>query len=343
MNRSIFYTTFLLFITLSVQLLAQELVPYRCVDADDLFSSGVQPCKINFENKLDSEVIIYWIDESGASIEYASLPVGESYTQATCISHRWLIADEQGNCLMVFVGAFQNQHASIEDRIIKWNEIPPRLDLKPLLCSTDSALHSLNGDTKTGIYFINKTNQQLKSYWLNYEGKRIFYKTIQPKSGYMQPTYLTHPWVITDENDQCIYTFMSESGSVTNAIIDKLVTSEELLSVGKTFVLEQVYFVQSKSEILTGSYEALDKLYKLLVENAVTIQIEGHTDNQGNPALNLNLSEKRAMEIKKYLVDKGIGANRIMTKGFGGTKPIASNAKEETRKLNRRVEFRIME
>ncbi|WP_254245274.1 OmpA family protein [Hymenobacter sp. BRD67] len=73
----------------------------------------------------------------------------------------------------------------------------------------------------------------------------------------------------------------------------------------------------------------------------VEILIGGHTDNQGDPALNLKLSEDRVNEVKKYLVSKGIDAKRLTTQGFGGTEPIASNDQEETRRFNRRVEFTI--
>jgi outer membrane protein OmpA-like peptidoglycan-associated protein len=58
--------------------------------------------------------------------------------------------------------------------------------------------------------------------------------------------------------------------------------------------------------------------------------------------LNKELSEKRVETIKNYLVSKGIAADRITGKGMGGTKPVASNATEDTRKLNRRVEFTIV-
>ena len=71
------------------------------------------------------------------------------------------------------------------------------------------------------------------------------------------------------------------------------------------------------------------------------IKLEGHTDNQGDPALNLKLSQDRVNEVKKYLVSKGIATSRITTEGFGDTKPLGSNEEEATRKLNRRVEFRV--
>jgi len=73
----------------------------------------------------------------------------------------------------------------------------------------------------------------------------------------------------------------------------------------------------------------------------VEILIGGHTDNQGDPALNLKLSEDRVEAVKKYLVSKGIDAKRLTTQGFGGTQPIANNEQEETRRFNRRVEFTI--
>jgi outer membrane protein OmpA-like peptidoglycan-associated protein len=74
---------------------------------------------------------------------------------------------------------------------------------------------------------------------------------------------------------------------------------------------------------------------------SVHIRLEGHTDNSGVPKHNLRLSKARVESVKEYLVDKGISAKRITGKGYGGTQPIADNTNEETRRLNRRVEFTI--
>ena len=80
----------------------------------------------------------------------------------------------------------------------------------------------------------------------------------------------------------------------------------------------------------------------LLKENpGFKILLEGHTDNQGDWVENLKLSNDRVENVKAYLVLKGIAENRIRTKGWGGTKPLASNLTEERRKLNRRVEFTL--
>jgi hypothetical protein len=69
--------------------------------------------------------------------------------------------------------------------------------------------------------------------------------------------------------------------------------------------------------------------------------IEGHTDNKGGDDYNQKLSESRANAVKKYLVDKGVKAERIIAKGFGLSKPIATNDTAEGREKNRRVEFII--
>ncbi|UYZ62119.1 OmpA family protein [Hymenobacter weizhouensis] len=113
-------------------------------------------------------------------------------------------------------------------------------------------------------------------------------------------------------------------------------------AVGQTIKLNNIFFAQSKYNLRTNSYPELQRLVRTLKDYPqVEIKLEGHTDNQGDPALNVKLSQDRVNEVKKYLVSKGISGNRISTEGFGGSRPIASNDQEETRKLNRRVEFRI--
>jgi len=115
------------------------------------------------------------------------------------------------------------------------------------------------------------------------------------------------------------------------------------LEVGVTVQLPNVLFERSTTELLTASYEELDGVVDLLNENPVMeIELSGHTDNQGSAKLNLELSEDRVDTVILYLVGKGIDRNRLSGKGFGGTRPIASNSGEETRKLNRRVEFTII-
>jgi outer membrane protein OmpA-like peptidoglycan-associated protein len=125
-------------------------------------------------------------------------------------------------------------------------------------------------------------------------------------------------------------------GSLTREIL--LVPAE----VGAKLELPTLIFAQGKFALLPASYAELNRLARTLTDNpTVSIRLEGHTDNQGNADLNQKLSEDRVKEVRRYLVTRGIAEGRISTIGYGGTKPRASNAKEETRKLNRRVEFTI--
>lgn len=114
---------------------------------------------------------------------------------------------------------------------------------------------------------------------------------------------------------------------------------------GQTMVLNNLFFNQSKFNILPASYPELNRIIELMQEYpTMEVIIEGHTDGSDeNMMLNVKLSQERANEVKKYLAEKGqIDTKRIQTKGWGQSKPIASNATEETRKKNRRVEFTIL-
>ena len=114
-------------------------------------------------------------------------------------------------------------------------------------------------------------------------------------------------------------------------------------AVGSSLELPTLIFAQGKYTLLPASYTELNRLARTLQDNpAVNIRLEGHTDNQGRADLNVKLSEERVAEVRRYLVTRGVAEKRISTVGYGGSKPRASNEKEETRKLNRRVEFTIV-
>ena len=72
------------------------------------------------------------------------------------------------------------------------------------------------------------------------------------------------------------------------------------------------------------------------------LAIEGHTDSQGDDAMNLDLSKRRAKRAMDYLISKGISKDRLSSEGFGETRPVADNSTSEGRAQNRRVEFRIV-
>ena len=114
------------------------------------------------------------------------------------------------------------------------------------------------------------------------------------------------------------------------------------LEVGNKGVLNSFTFEQGESHLQAPALKDLDRIAQAMNDfPTLEILFEGHTDNQGDFQLNLKLSEERVEEVKNYLISKGIASDRVTTKGWGQTRPIASNATEERRRLNRRVEFTI--
>jgi len=113
--------------------------------------------------------------------------------------------------------------------------------------------------------------------------------------------------------------------------------------VSRPVVLRNVFFDTGSAALLPASTTELDRLVALLRESpALRIQVSGHTDNVGDDAGNQTLSENRAKAVYDYLIQNGITAERLRFKGFGETKPIASNDTPEGRSQNRRTEFVVM-
>lgn len=101
-----------------------------------------------------------------------------------------------------------------------------------------------------------------------------------------------------------------------------------------------VLFDINSAEVKSEAYPMLNEAVLIMKKNPdLNVEIDGHTDSTGTAAYNMTLSEKRAEAIKDFLVIRGIDPKRLTTKGFGFTKPAASNDTKEGRAKNRRVEF----
>lgn len=112
---------------------------------------------------------------------------------------------------------------------------------------------------------------------------------------------------------------------------------------GKKIVLNNIFFDTDSHQLQQSSRVELDKIYELLVLNpGLRIEISGHTDNTGTPSYNMELSEKRAEAVVQYLVEKGIGAARLVARGYGEEVPVADNSTEAGRALNRRTELKVL-
>ncbi len=112
------------------------------------------------------------------------------------------------------------------------------------------------------------------------------------------------------------------------------------VELNATVRLKNIQFATKSFELEPVSLIELNKLLQLMNDNpSIKIQINGYTDNVGTAADNLKLSENRAKAVAAYLINKGVDAKRLTAKGFGETKPIADNATDEGKALNRRTEF----
>lgn len=118
----------------------------------------------------------------------------------------------------------------------------------------------------------------------------------------------------------------------------------EPLRVGQIMEFDNILFEQSKAILLQNSYAVLDRLVDILIHNqGMVIQLEGHTDFRGPSRANRKLSGERVKVIRSYLINKGIHRRRVKTEAFGGSQPVSTEDSEEAKKLNRRVEIRILE
>lgn len=117
----------------------------------------------------------------------------------------------------------------------------------------------------------------------------------------------------------------------------------EPIRKGSLITLNNIFFETGKYSLEKKSQAELDKLVNFLYQNpTLKVEISGHTDNVGLKANNLNLSTRRAESVLDYLAEKGIENTRVSYKGYGDSQPLAPNESEETRKLNRRIECRIL-
>ena len=141
---------------------------------------------------------------------------------------------------------------------------------------------------------------------------------------------------IADTSDKC----PNEYGVPPDGCPKKynlVVVTEKKIEIKQT-----VYFDTNKATIKAVSFELLDEVAQALKDNpTIKVEVQGHTDSQGNDKSNLKLSQNRANSVRTYLIKQGIAGDRMTAKGYGENVMIADNRTAEGRAQNRRVEFVI--
>ncbi|MFA5669679.1 MAG: OmpA family protein [Balneolaceae bacterium] len=111
---------------------------------------------------------------------------------------------------------------------------------------------------------------------------------------------------------------------------------------GARVVLENIYFDTGSATLRNESQQELDRLFEIMTQSTLVIEIGGYTDNVGSDETNMTLSQARAESVVSYVVNKGISNNRISAKGYGKNDPRANNETAEGRQENRRVEIKVL-
>ena len=112
---------------------------------------------------------------------------------------------------------------------------------------------------------------------------------------------------------------------------------------GEKMLLSNVFYEIDSWELKKESKAELNNLSDMLAYNKdLIVEIGGYTDSTGTDEYNQLLSEKRALSVVNYLVDKGISSDRLKYKGYGNSSPIGDNVTREGRRINRRTEVKII-
>jgi outer membrane protein OmpA-like peptidoglycan-associated protein len=115
------------------------------------------------------------------------------------------------------------------------------------------------------------------------------------------------------------------------------------IRAGREVVLQNVFFAPNESVLDTLSHTEIVKLSEFLnLNRGIRLEIQGHTDDVGGDAANLELSGKRARSVYDALLNSGIEAHRLSFRGYGESRPIADNQSELGRRMNRRTSFVVL-
>jgi len=200
-----------------------------------------------------------------------------------------------------------------------------------------------------GRVFNSKTNEPLGGVKILYErlpdGTEVGLATSDPGSGAYK--------IVLPSGAKYGYLAEADGYVAVNANIDlndleeyKEITQDLFLvpvEVGATITLNNIFFDFDRATLKDDSYPELQRVVEFMKSNTgVEIEIGGHTDSIGPESYNQRLSERRAKAVYDYLVSNGIAADRVVSRGFGESKPVESNMYNDGRAKNRRVEFKIL-
>jgi OOP family OmpA-OmpF porin len=141
---------------------------------------------------------------------------------------------------------------------------------------------------------------------------------------------------VPDVKDMC----PNEAGSPTDSPIGCPASGLVVVTDCEVKITQQIHFEYNKAKIRPESFPVLDAVVSVLQKTtAISIEVQGHTDNRGGTTYNQRLSEQRAASVRQYLVSRGVESGRLSSHGYGFERPLVPNDSDQNRALNRRVQF----
>ena len=143
------------------------------------------------------------------------------------------------------------------------------------------------------------------------------------------------------------YFFYSENFVIADTSTHEVIRKDiqlQPMGVGAKIVLNNVFFDTGKAKLKPESFPELNRLASLMIKyKNIRVEISGHTDSQGSENSNQKLSQRRAQSVVDYLITRGVNLAQIVALGYGESQPRADNSTRAGRRLNRRVEAKILE
>ncbi len=244
--------------------------------------------------------------------------------------------------------------------------LAPLYDYGPDICIYHPGIHSIDTQGKTAgdsiakyCYCFSAAEKKMETG--NWEAGRLPYYSSTPLKFFdlrswhhFAISYYHHKLkyyvdgrciaVLPEVNRDPDYLELSNWGPVkyrkVRLAVGKEINPFSKILIEQKFITHAINFDVDKATIIPESMDYVRRLALFLKENpTIRLEIDGHTDNSGNRESNIKLSQARANEVRKQLVNIGIDEQRLLTKGFGDTVPIRPNTKPEGKAMNRRVEF----
>ena len=199
----------------------------------------------------------------------------------------------------------------------------------------------LKGDIKD-----DKTNTPIRAKveLTNAKTKEITEVKVDSTTGkYVVAMKFKDDYVMTVKKDGYAYNakYIAKEDSVYEAP-KKMDFDVQKITVGQSYKLNDIYYATNSSELAKSSSVIIEGFVEFLKKNpTIHVAIHGHTDNVGDDAANMTLSQERAKSVYNFMVSKGLDAKRLSFEGHGASRPVATNDTAAGRALNRRTEFQI--